>query len=50
MVIPKTLHVLWVLDGICQAVKGAHESKMGSEIYHVDQRRHLMFSDGKGRG
>ena len=41
---------LWVLDSIFQAVKGTQESKMGLEIRHVDQRRHLMFSDGKGRG
>ena len=42
--------VLWMLDDIFQAAKCAQESEMGLEIRHVDQRRHLMFSDGKGRG
>ena len=41
---------LWVLDSIFQVVKGTQESKMGLEIRHIDQRRHFMFADGKGRG
>jgi hypothetical protein len=42
--------VLWVLDGIFQAGKGAQEPEMGLEIRDIDQRRHLIFADGKSRG
>ena len=42
--------VIWVLDGILQAVKGAQETKMGLEIRDVDQRGDFMFADGEGGG
>jgi hypothetical protein len=40
----------WVLDRILQAVKGPQESEVGLEVCHIDQRGHLMVSNGEGRG